>query len=312
MSSLADTPTWRTAFSKAPRASLTIRMDVERDGAIPLTELAGIAKTVQEAVSQIARTLNGRSGPGRPPEYLKKVSALEAVGIAKGSAVLEIEAPHDMEQFPIEFGEADAGVQAIELFVQSVDALSRGEDPLPEIGGPATKSLGAFVRAVGSHESVWIESKSGDTATKATLKPRLLQAPEQAPTSPREVEATVEIVGTLYEANLDKHQYRIRDELGTVRYVSLGEGMDAQALARSLLGDVVRVTAARADTGGGGEEHLSARSIERVAPPHAAEYYTWDLEEALAQVDPIESIHDLAIPGLDGDEFDTFWRAVND
>ncbi len=74
-------------------------MDAERDGAIPLTELADIARSVQQTVDQIARSLNDRSGKGRPPDFLKKLSALEAVGIEPGSAVLEIEAPHDTESF---------------------------------------------------------------------------------------------------------------------------------------------------------------------------------------------------------------------
>ena len=46
---------------------------------------------------------------------------------------------------------------------------------------------------------------------------------------------------------------------------------------------------------------------DELAPP--AE---WDFATAMERAKPIKSIHDLAIPGIDEDEADAFWHAVND
>ncbi len=286
-------------------------MDAERDGAIPLSELAGIARSVQQIIDQITRALNDRSGQGRPPDFLKKLSALEAVGIEPGSAVLVIEAPHDMENFPIDFGQADAGVQAIELFVQSIDALGRGVEPPAEIGEPATKFLQSFANAVGGHDRVWIESEVGDTTTAASFVPRLLGAAVEEPILAQGTEATLEIVGMLYGVNLHTRTYRIEDGLAKTHLFRLADDLDDRAIG-SLLGETVHVRAVPADVEDKGSDQLTAVAIERVQPLGTSDYYTWDLEKALEGKKPLRSIKDLAIPGLDEDEADAFWHAVND
>ena len=310
MSSLSHTPRWRRRVSRAPRAKLTIRMDAERDGAIPLAELAGIASSVQRIIDQIVRTLNDRSGQGRRPDFLKKLSALEAVGIEPGSAVLAIEAPHDMEQFAIDFGEADAGVQAIELFVQSIDALGHGVDPASEIGEPATKSLRSFANAVDVHERVWVESIVENVVKTGEFNPSLVPNPRSERVPPPSQE-TVELLGTLYVADVRRHQYRIEDERGHTQYLTMDDGLDDIAIARTLLGEVVHVTAIP-DPGDTGSDHFIARALSSALPSVVGEYYTWNLEEALAGVEPVESLRDLAIPGLNGEEFEAFWQAVTE
>ena len=129
-------------------------MDAERDGAIPLAELADIVRSLQQTIDQIARAVDDRSGRGRPPWILKKLSTLKAIRFDSGRAALVIEAPHDVENLHIDFREADACVQALQLFVDSLDALSRGEDPPVEIGEPASKSLRFFVNVLGGYDRV--------------------------------------------------------------------------------------------------------------------------------------------------------------
>ncbi len=311
MSSLSNTPTRRLSISRAPRAELTISMDAEREGAIPLAEFADIARSVEQTIDRIVRALNDRSGRGRPPAFLKKLSALEAVRIEPGSAVLVIEAPNEMENFPIDFEEADAGVQAIELFVNSLDALGRGEDPPTEIGEPARESLRSFAKAVEGHDRVRIESKVGDTTTTASFAPRLLLVPVEESILALDDEASTEIVGVLYGVNLHTRTYRIEDQLAKTHLLRLAEDLDDRAMG-SLLGETVRVRVVPADTEGKGADQLFAVAIERVEPPRTSDYYTWDLEKALEGIEPLRSIEDLAIPGLDGDEADAFWHAVND
>jgi hypothetical protein len=287
-------------------------MTAEREGAIPLAELAAIAKSVQDTVDRIARSLNDRSGRGRPPKFLAKVSALEAVGIEPGSAVLEIEAPHDMEELAMDFGEADAGVQAIELFVESIDALSRGDTPPPNVGAPAARSLRDFFKALENHDQVRVESAIAGTTTSAIFEPPLMLQPEEEQTDTPAIADTVEIIGRLYEVNLHTHTYRIRDDLGKTRFMTVGRDLDDRALARTLLGEVVRVTVVPEGIEGSEPDHFVAISIGRVDRPQTSDYYTWDLEKALESIEPLRSIEDLRIPGLDADEADAFWHAVND
>lgn len=312
MSSLSNTPTRRLSISQAPRAELTISMDAEREGAIPLAELADIARSVQQTIDRIVRALNDRSGRGRPLAFLKKLSALEAVGIEPGSAVLVIEAPHDMAQFPIEFDEADAGAQAVQLFVSSLDALARGESPPEEIGDPAAKSIRGFLRAVGGHESVKLDASVGDLRTTARFDPRLVDQIEldtgEQPESPQ----SIKMVGRLYAVNIENHTYRVKDEMGRKWRVRISDDLDDRMLARMLIGETIHVTADRAAPGDEHAGDLVARTIERVAPPEASEYYSWDLESALEKIEPLVSIDDLAIPGLTEEEADAFWEAINE
>jgi hypothetical protein len=282
-----------------------------RDGAIPLVELAAIAKSVQETVDRIARWLHGRSGPGRPPAHLAKLATLEAVAIESEGTVLCIEAPREVEGLPIEILEADAGVQATQLFVHSVDVLSRGDEPTSEIGKPAARSLRAFVRSVENYDEVLIEATAGDETATARFVPRLAIDSAAGSEETPELAGPSEFVGKLYEVNLHTHTYRIRDELGTTRFVRVGGNLDDRHLARTLLGEIVHVVAEPAE-GGEGPDRLVATSIQRVEPPKTGDYYTWDLATALAGIEPIDSIEDLRIPGLDDDEYDSFWHAVND
>lgn len=285
-------------------------MDAERDGAIPLVELANIARSLQLTIDQITRALNDRSGQGRPPDFLGRLSALEAVGIEPGSAVLEIEAPHDMEQFAIDFEGEDAGVRAMQLFVTSIDAMSHGDDPPAEIGQPATKSLHAFARAVGGHDRVWIKTAVGATETVTSFNPRVLSAEIEESEPIRNVARSREIVGVLYGVNLHTRTYRIEDGLAKTHIFKLSDELDDREIG-SLLGDTVHVEAATEDVDEGSGQ-LTAVAIERVASPETSDYYTWNLEQALEGKKPLRSIDDLAIPGLDGDEADAFWHAVND
>ena len=230
MSSLSHTPRWRRSLDRIPRAKLTIDLGDEPNNAIPLAELADIARSVQQTIDRIVQFLNDRAGQGRPPDLLRRLSTLEAVSIDPKAGVLEIEAPADIEPFAIGSDEEDVGVQAIEVFVHRIGALSRGDSPPVELGQPAEKSLLSFAKAVGGHDRVRVTSQVGSKELVAIFVPDL----------------------------------------------------------------------------------VTAVGIERAKAPETSDYYTWNFEKALAGVEPIKSIHDLAIPGIDEDEADAFWHAVND
>jgi hypothetical protein len=312
MSTLLSTPDRRSTTSHTPRASLSIHVDAPRDGAIPLAQLAEIARHTQDALDRIARALHDRGTARQSPNELTRLSALKAVTTHDGTATLKIEAPNGTEQFPINFAEAGSGVQAVQLFVEAIDAHSRGDEPPARIAGLAQRSLRDFIAAVKNHEHVRVEAKVGGDTTKASFVPNLIVDPAEKLPDTGLTGETVEIVGTLYGVNLEKHTYRIRDELGKTRYVSLREDLDGREMPRTLLGGTVRVTGVPVDRGDGAANHYEAISIELAASPGTSEYYTWNLADALQSVEPIESIADLRIPGLTDDEADEFRHAVND
>jgi hypothetical protein len=115
----------------------------------------------------------------------------------------------------------------------------------------------------------------------------------------------------LYGANLHTRVYRIEDGLAKTHIFKLSDELDNRAIA-SLLGDTVHVRVVATDLDDKDSDKLVAVGFERIDAPETSDYYTWDFEKALAGVEPIKSIHDLAIEGLDGEEFDAFWEAVNE
>lgn len=91
----------------------------------------------------------------------------------------------------------------------------------------------------------------------------------------------------------------------------LADNADDRAVG-GFLARTVRVTVAVSDVEHESTDQLVATAVEPIEPPETSDYYTWDLEKALSGVEPIQSLSDLAIPGLKGVEFDAFWEAVNE
>ena len=291
MSSLAYTPNRSIRISQAPRATLTIQMDVGSDGALPQEELAAIQRSVMRGVERIARALNDRAGGGRSPAFLKDLSVLVPLRIDVDRSMVSFEAPHDTEQFPIDFGKGDAGVQATELFVHSIGALLDGKDLADTIGDPASRSLHRFVRSVDAHHRVEVIAQVGETETTIEFDPAEVPKGER-----RHALTSLSFVGRLYGANLGTRTFRFKDELGRSRLVTVGEDLDEVALARELLGDIAYVDANASD---GDSSHFVAAGIRRVDPLTASRYEAWDSGTTLTGHETKDIVEELQIPGLD-------------
>jgi hypothetical protein len=286
-------------------------MDVETDDAISEAELLAVQASVHKSVERIARALHDRQGQGRSPAFLKELSALEAVTVDARSSVLSFEAPHDTEQFPIDFGESDAGVQAIELFVQAVGVLLDGEDLAALIGDPAERSVRAFVGAVGTHDRVSIEASVGKTDTALTFDPHTVPRPRSHGWSSRSL-TTLSFVGRLYGINLLTHSFRFKDELGRTRFLTVSGDLDEVALGRTLLGEIVYVGAETAAADRDISEHFVATTIEPADHSMVAEFQRWELGTAATGVESSQSTEELRIPGLDVDGHDDDRQVVAD
>ncbi|MEN8238325.1 MAG: hypothetical protein ABFR53_03880 [Actinomycetota bacterium] len=290
MSSLVDTLKGSLPISQAPRATLTIQMDVGVDGALSGEELAAIQRSVMRGVERIARALNDRAGGGRSPAFLKDLSVLVPLGIDVDRSMVSFEAPHDTEQFPIDFGKGDAGVQATELFVHSIGALIDGKDLSEAIGDPASRSLHRFMRSAGAHHRVQVVAAVGESETMIEFDPAEVLKDER-----RRSLTSLSFVGRLYGANLGTRTFRFKDELGRSRLVTVGQDLDEVALARELLGDIAYVDAKASE---GDSSHFIATAIERVDPRTASRYDAWDTGSTLTGHETKDIVEELQIPGL--------------
>ncbi|MCL1587273.1 MAG: hypothetical protein M3092_02560 [Actinomycetia bacterium] len=290
MSSLTCTPNRSDRISQAPRATLTIQLDIGEDGSLSEEELTAIQRSVMRGVERIARALNDRAGGGRSPAFLKDLSVLVPMAIDVDRSMISFEAPHDTEQFPIDFGKGDAGVQATELFVHSIGALLDGRDLSEAIGDPASRSVHRFMRSVDAHHAVQVVASVGETETAIEFDPA------EAPKGERRRSATsLSFVGRLYGANLGTRTFRFKDELGRTRLVTVGEDLDEIALARELLGDIAYVDANASDED---SSRFIASAIQRVDPLVASQYEAWDAGTALTGHETRDVVEELQIPGL--------------
>jgi hypothetical protein len=205
-------------------------------------------------------------------------------------SMISFEAPHDTEQFPIDFGKGDAGVQATELFVHSIGALLDGRNLSETIGDPASRSVHRFMRSVDVHHAVQVVAAVGETETAIEFDPA------EVPKGERRRSATsLSFVGRLYGANLGTRTFRFKDELGRTRLVTVGEDLDEVSLARELLGDIAYVDANASDED---SSRFIASAIRRVDPLVASQYEAWDAGTALTGHETRDVVEELQIPGL--------------
>jgi hypothetical protein len=205
-------------------------------------------------------------------------------------SLVSFEAPHDTEQFPIDFGKGDAGVQATELFVHSIGALLDGKGLGEMIGDPASRSVNRFVRSVDAYDAVRVVATVGETETTIDFDPAEVPRGES-----RRSETSLSFVGRLYGANLGTHTFRFKDELGRSRLVTVGGALDEVGLARDLLGDIAYVVAGASD---GDSSQFVASGIERVDPLTASRYEAWDAGSKLTGTEAKDIVEELQIPGL--------------
>ena len=265
-------------------------MDSGGNDALSEEELAAVQRSVQRGVERIARALNDRAGGGRSPAFLKDLSVLVPLDIDVDRSMVLFEAPHDTEQFPIDFGKGDAGVQATELFVHSIGALLDGKDLSETIGDPASRSVHRFMRSVDAHNAVQVVAAVGETETAIEFDPA------EVPKGGRRRSLTsLSFVGRLYGANLGTRTFRFKDELGRTRMVTVGEDLDEVALARELLGDIAYVDANASEKD---SSRFTASAIERVDPLTASQYEAWDAGTTLTGHEARDVVEELQIPGL--------------
>ncbi|HUP70812.1 MAG TPA: hypothetical protein VM142_13505 [Acidimicrobiales bacterium] len=302
------------------RTHLALRLvgGQQRDGEIPLVDLAKIAAETQVLVRRLARSITDRSGPGRTPAHLEELTQLLLVGIHGGSTVLEIAGPQMEAQLDLGEVALDAGAQAVEALLDGIDAIRRGGSLPGPYDDITIRSLDAWLATVGE--------TAGEFEIEATVANREWRIPRTvvegarealvrpAPPSSAQPARSQVVEGVLYDANLHTGRYVIEDDMGHA--IALETSIFTSEHVAPLLGQRVRAEGTpRLDEGG----RLQAIEASVLLPATEIEgldseafWRNIELDELLSDAEPLQALEDLRISGLTEEEGDAFLRVISE
>jgi hypothetical protein len=286
------------------------------DGEIPLANLALIADCAQRLATRLVRAEEGRGGPGRSPNRLAEGVRLMFVGIEPGTTQLLIAGPSGEPTLDLGHLGEEAIERAFGQIVDGLDAAASGH-PLPDgYDDLSRRGLVDWIDALAqAAPEVEVEGRVGARQPKTVrMRPRdamasLQGAPMPPPTSP-----TITVEGVLYAVNLHTGRYRIEDDMGSS--IDLVASMFTSQQVAPLLGERVAAggTAKYDDAGRIKELHATtltaAAEIEGIDAAHFERAI--ELDELLADAEPLISIDELAIPDLTEEEIGAFVRSLGE
>jgi hypothetical protein len=292
------------------RARIELRLTGGADGAIPLEDLAEVAKHAQELVRKLARAIVDKSGPGRPPAFLDQMTNLVAVGIHQGSAVLEIEAPSSTTEFelPEEIG-FDAGIQAIEMVATAITSIGL-QQPLPkEFTQSSRHELRELLTATSSYDRIYWTVSHHDRKFTASIDPSastVLSLHDPA----RHLQESGTVEGELYALNAKTGTYTVEDLSGYAIRCHIEPGSFLASELDHLVRRAVRISGKIARDRTGRITDVDVEAIDGSFPQADKEFWEFDLDAALSDTPPISSIDDLALSELTSDEAWAFRQAL--
>jgi hypothetical protein len=286
------------------------------DGEIALAALALIADRAQQLATRLARAEEDRGGPGRSPSRLAEGVRLMFVGIEPGSTQLLIAGPPRDPQ--LELG--PLGEEVIErAFLQLVDGLAAAASGAALPGGYddlSRRGLAEWLDALAeAAPEVEVEGRIGARQPRTVrMRPAdassSLKEPPMAPSPP----PAISVEGVLYAVNLHTGRYRLEDDMGTS--IDLVTSLFTVEQVRPLLGQRVAASGTAKYDDAGKIKEIAATTISPAADiPGLDRARFWrnvELDELLRDARPLESIDDLAIPGLTEEEGDAFLRALRE
>ena len=286
------------------------------DGEIPLANLALIADRAQQLATRLARAEEGRGGPGRSPNRLAEGVRLMFVGIEPGSTQLVIAGPPREPQLDL----GPLREEAIErTFAQLIDGLEAaatggslpdGYDDLSRRG--LAEWLDALAQAapeldvegrVGAREPKTVRMHPADAG--AALK----EQPEPPAAPP-----TIAVEGILYAVNLHTGRYRIEDDMGSS--IDLVTSLFTSQQVAPLLGQRVAAGGTAKYDDAGKIKEIDATTMGPAADLEGFDVArfsrTIELDELLADAEPLHSIGELGIPDLTEEDINAFVRSLRE
>jgi hypothetical protein len=234
------------AQRRRPTLHLRLTSRDERDGEIPLTELAKVAEQTQRVVTRIARGMIDDRGPGRLRQNVAAATTLSLIGLRSGSTVLDIALPEaaadvlSVEDMPAELGET-----ALAVLVESLEILSEDEPrPVLPVGvdDRAVQDIDDWLRSVRGYSRITLNAQLSRSTLQAEITPRTartrLKAAESQPSIPYVSADHQALTGRLYALNLRTGTFKIEDDARHSIRLTVPE--DVRADAAQLINTRVR------------------------------------------------------------------------
>jgi len=234
-------------MAQLSRSKLQLRLSggAERNGEMPLADLAKVADGAQRVVSRITRGMV-ESGPGPLPRQAADATTLFLTGFRKGSTILEIALPEPTEDtFVFEGMPAGLGEMSLSVLAESLEVLS-GDDaePVLPIGADegVIESLDQWLRSLRGYRAVTVDCELGGRQRSAEFAPKaarkVLRGAVSQPSLPYVSANHQALTGRLYALNLRTGTFRIEDD--TRRSIRLTVPEDVRGEAAQLIGTRVR------------------------------------------------------------------------
>lgn len=159
-----------------PTLSLRLTSRTGRDGEIPLSELAKVAKETQLVVTRIARGMMDDRTSGRPHKNITDATILSLIGLGAGSTVLEMALPGTTsEMFNTEDMPATLGEMALTALVESLDILAEDEpNPVLPVGidAKAADDVDSWLSALGGYSQIGVTADLSQNLLQTSVRPR--------------------------------------------------------------------------------------------------------------------------------------------
>lgn len=287
------------------------------DGEIPLVDVGRIADTAQRLTTRLARSEEGRGGAGRSPIRLADGVRLMLIGMEPGSTQVLIAGPPRQAQLDLGPPSEEAIERILGRLVDGLEA-SANRTPLPrEYDEVSRGSLGELLDALAqAAPEVEMDGRVGARPpTVVRFRPDQAGAVlREAPTPEASQPRSVLVEGVLYAVNLHTGRYRIEDDMGSsIDLVS--SALTGEHVA-PLLGQRVSAAGRATYDQSGKLKEIDSTTIAPAAPIEGFDPTrfagTVDLDELVRDASPIESLEELAIPGLSETEIDAFVRSIRD
>lgn len=311
---MQDTPQTGVA---SPRARINIHLigGLHADGEVPLDDLAHIGQHLQQLVRRLGRQVSDRTGAGRTPEGLRRLTGLLLVGLRTGTTTLEFAGPPLDAQLELDIDE-DAGTQALDRLVDALAAMAQPEPRLPDDLSPAAaESIWGLVGSLAPYPEVEVAVSRGERSDRVGFSPSVAVQALGDGRQPDEPGAAVvsvrQVAGTLYALNLHTGRFQIEDDLGAT--IDLAVPAELRPGALRFVAKVV-VASGTGDPDTRGRLRLDVTGIEPDDLTEAVDVRAFrasnELDDLLADAVPLRSLDELAIDGLTEDEAAAFLAAL--
>ena len=272
------------------------------DGEIRLVDLAGIAETLHELNTRIARLVVGQEGVGRSRDAAAQVAQLRLAGISQGSTRLQLRygGPPLLAS---EWGGTEN--ETAEKFWEIIMALPRGARPPWTSALVAASTLDLLAALSRAAVGAIVSRADGRTVHLSSLDVPTGTWEELA--HPR-ADEDISVAGQLYSLDLETRHFRIRDDVGNVVFL---EDVRNAAEAAVLVGGRALATG-RLIASDAESRTLTSVEVRKTDIPTgwAAEGGQFDLTTFSREAALLSGPDPAGIPGVGGGELDDFLTSI--